>query len=236
LPAAGTALAFPGSLSYIAGMCNDFFKRLVILMTVAIMSVAALTAHAQKTLLASLRQNVVFEGMPNPITVMIENCGCNDVVVTTDNGTIRRYDNCSYDYTPSRTGLSQVIVRKKGSKTSSNILLRVNPRPQPVASLAKLPGGGIRKSVLEIQLGLLAGWIDYDFKTTYKVEHFMITMLREGKIIFTRYNKGARFEEEVGRWIKAAKQGDGILFYDIEARGSDNSLIKLSPVEYRVNN
>ena len=186
-------------------MCNDFFRGAYILLACMFMSAIALTAHAQKALLASLRQNVVFEGMPNPITIMIENCGCNDVVVTTDNGSLKRYDNCSYDYTPSRTGLSQIIVRRKGSKASSNILLRVNPRPRPVASLAKIPGGNIRKGVLEIQLGLLAGWIDYDFKATYRVEHFMVTMLREGKIIFTRYNKGAKFEEEVGRWIKAAK-------------------------------
>jgi len=217
-------------------MGNVFLKGIVVLLAGLLMPFAIIKAHGQKTLLASLRQNVVFEGIVNPITIMIENCGCNDVLVTTDNGTIKRYDNCSYDYTPSRTGLSQIIVRKKGTKASNNILLRVNPRPRPVASIAKMPGGTIRKGLLEIQLGLLAGWIDYDFKTTYKVEHFMVTIVRDGKIIFTRYNKGAKFEEETGRWIKAAKHGDELLFYDIEAKGSDNSLVRLDPVEYRVNN
>lgn len=200
------------------------------------MLLPASAIFAQKALLASLRQNVVFLGMSNPITIMLENCDCNDVLVTTDNGTIKRYDDCSYDYTPLRAGLSQIIVRKRGGKGSTNILLRVNPKPKPVASISKIAGGGIRKNVLEVQTGVMAGWVDYDFKTEFKVDHFMVTIMREGKILFTRYNKGARFEEEVGRWLKVTKVGDKVLVYDIEAKGSDNVVVMLDPLEFKVLN
>jgi hypothetical protein len=212
------------------------FSRLTAALLLVLAIFATSIAFAQKPLLASLRQNVVFLGMTNPISIMLENCGCNDVQVSTDNGTIKRYGDCSYDFTPARLGMAQVIVRKRGAKGSSNILLRVVAKPKPVASIAKIAGGSIRKNVLDFQNGLMAGWVDYDFKTEFKVERFMITIMRDSKILFTRTNKGARFEEEIARWIKSTKPGDKILVYDIDAKSSDNNIVRLDPLEFAVTN
>ncbi len=58
-----------------------------------------LQLSGQKTAIAADKSNVLYLEMDNPITIAVENTSCKELIVKSDNGTIKG-QNGSYDWIP----------------------------------------------------------------------------------------------------------------------------------------
>lgn len=190
--------------------------------------------RGQKVAVASMKQNVVHEGVANQLTIMAENCDCNQIQVKTDNGFLKKYDDCSYDYTPTRLGMAQILVTCKG-KTQNYLLRVIAPTvtyERPVAIIDKKNGGNIRKSVLEVQMGIIVAGGDKGVK--YKLHQFTMAVMRDNRMIWSQSNDGPVFNEDIVRFFTTLKPGDRVVFFNMECSAPKIPVMQLAPMEFNV--
>lgn len=209
--------------------------------------ISLINGNAQTVSVASMKQNVVTLGTDNPLTIMVENCDCSNLTVTTDNGSIKRYDDCSYDYKPARLGMAQIVVSCKGRKAPTNYLMRVvgsggtgegvaasEIGDKPLAIIDKKNGGYIRKVVLAAQLGV--GVSSSNKGVHYIMERFTIAAFRGDQILFSKINIGPKFTDDVKSAISNLKLSDRVLFFNMECSAGKNAAVRLSPIEFIIVN
>jgi len=192
------------------------------------------TVSGQKVTVAAMKQNVVHEGVANPLTIMAENCDCNQIQVKTDNGFLKKYDDCSYDYTPTRLGMAQILITCKG-KTQNYLLRVIAPTvnlERPVAMIDKKNGGNIRKAVLEVQMGIIVSGGDKGVK--YKLNQFTMAVMRDNRMIWSKNNEGPIFNEDIARYLTSLKPGDRVVFFNMECSAPKIPVMQLAPMEFNV--
>lgn len=206
------------------------------------------SSHAQKVSVASMKQNVVMLGTENPLTIMVENCDCNNVSVSTDNGSIQRYDECSYSYRPAKLGMAQIVVSCKGRKGPTNYLMRVidgggkstastaepGMNDKPVAIIDKKTGGYIRKVVLQAQLGIIVASDNKDVR--YLMDKFTMSVFRSDQVVFTKLNIGPKFNEDTKNFLSTLRSGDRVVLFNMECTAGKTSSIPMPPAEFIVVN
>ncbi len=213
-------------------MIQQFRPRNILIIFVCCL--APLCAKGQKVAIASMKQNVVFEGVANPLTIMVENCDCGQIQVKTDNGFLKKYDNCSYDYTPARLGMAQILVTCRG-KTQNYLMRVIAPSvtfERPVAIIDKKNGGNIRKSVLEVQMGIIVAGGDKDVK--YKLHQFTMAVIRDNQLIWSKSNTGPVFNDDIARYLTALKAGDRVVFFNMECSAPKIPVMQLTPIEFNI--
>jgi len=224
-------LLFKLLLSSVMNRPSRFLNLLMILTAFSLISTIA---RGQKVVVASMKQNIVHEGLANPLTIMAENCDCNQIQVKTDNGFLKKYDDCSYDYTPTRLGMAQILVTCKG-KTQNYLLRVIAPTityERPVAIIDKKNGGNIRKSVLEVQMGIIISGGDKDVK--YKLHQFTMAVMRDNRMIWSKSNEGPVFNEDIVRFLTTLKPGDRVVFFNMECSSAKTPVMQLTPMEFNV--
>ena len=73
---------------------------------------------------------------------------------------------------------------------------RVKKVPDPVAQVAGLSGGDIRKERLQIEDGVMAVLEDFDFDFKYKVQQFTVETTGQGGYVNRFPTNGNRFTTE----------------------------------------
>lgn len=96
-------------------------------------SIAGL-CNAQHISVANDKENILYVGIPNPLTIVAENCPCNKLVVKTSIGKISGSD-CSYTFLSEQEGKAEITVYRKDGDKLKRIAksdLRVKSIPPPV--------------------------------------------------------------------------------------------------------
>lgn len=188
-------------------------------------------ASAQKVAVSSLKQNVVELGITNPLQIIGENSSCNQLVVSTDNGSIKRTGPCQYDYTPARLGLAQIIVFANGPKSGTNYLMRVvageKTIPIGAASIGGLSSGFIARGNLQAQQGIALRSTD----GAVPIKGYQLQIVRNGDVVFKRYTKGNKFVNEIYVAIAKAQRGDLLLVYDIYGEDKKGEAFMVPPLQ-----
>lgn len=207
-----------------------------LILALMLSGVTAMT-YSQPCVIANQKQNIIYVGVPNPMSVAVNGKWCKDFILTTNNGRIEKtpIDDCSYDLFPATVGkASLIILSKKDRKELGRMEFRAKRIPDPVAMVGGKNGGEIRKNILKAQIGIIAVLTQFDFDARFIVEQFTITLLHTGKPIFTRECTGARFPPEVIRSFDRLQAGDQVLFTEMTYRGPDGRTNGLLPVEFRI--
>lgn len=185
------------------------------------------------------RENNVYLGISNPLTIVVENMKCSEFSVFTDNGKIinlEGYD-CQYEISLEKLGVAKITILKINVLDTTNLgeyFLRVKPIPLPIAKIAGKRGGYISKNELAVQMYIKAEFENFDFDIHIKILSFSVEIKRNGKSIYNQNIEGSKFTEEVKSKFLKLKKDDIVYFNDIVAYMPDGRKEELISIKFTI--
>ena len=190
--------------------------------------------------MSATRMNVFYRGLDNPFDIA-SGIPKEDLQVEMTNGKVTKSGDTflirpsELDEQGKRTKVS-VFANVNGTrKLIGTTDWRVKKVPDPVAQVAGLNGGDIRKERLQIEDGIMAVLEDFDFDFKYKVTEFEIQTTIAGGYIDRKTSKSNRFTSEQKEQLKRVQPGTIVYISSIKAIGDDGSTRDLAPVSFKVN-
>lgn len=183
-------------------------KRIFLL----ILTAFNLSGTAQQFTVSADKMNVLYVGILNPITPMVENIACKDLIVETNNGTLEKgSEPCQYTVMPDKPGLTNISIFLKtanGKKLVGIKEFRTKRVSQPTPYVGARNRGKIKGTLLKAQLGVVLHIDGFDFDAPFKVNSFNIIIERNQSVIFENQCLGARFDAQTLQAIENIKPGD----------------------------
>ncbi len=190
--------------------------------------------------MSATRMNVFYRGLDNPFDIA-SGIPKEDLQVEMTNGKVTKSGD-KYLIRPTE-------LDEQGKKTKVSVFANINGTrkligttdwrvkkvPDPVAQVAGLSGGDIRKERLQVEDGVMAVLEDFDFDFKYKVIEFEIQTTIAGGYIDRKTSKTNRFTAEQKEQLKRVQPGTIVYISSIKAIGDDGSTRDLDPVSFKVN-
>ena len=192
--------------------------------------------EAQKAVVANLRENIAYIGIPNALGILAEGYKWDKIEVSTDNGTIEKNDEPPYySYWAKNEGKANILLKSKKGDTIFIQRLRVRFLPNPIPEIGGQNGGKLYKNRLLVYPGIATKLKGFDLEIRIAIRTFSIAILRNDSSIFVKNNYiGYFFPKELKDEFEKTKQGDKLIFYGITAQGPDKRILELSPMEFTI--
>ena len=206
-----------------------------IILLILIMSVKQ--ASSQVVAIQNDRQNILYQYLPNPLTIAAEGYKSKDLIVTTDNGKLEGAEG-KFLITPTRIGKAHIVIKKKTARGMLELLgdMEFRVKSLPVAaSLAGLSYGPFPKSTLCYQVALSASVYGVDICGNFKLISYNVMVKRNGVEIFTRLlsdTNGTRIDSVTHAFFETLQDGDKLIFGDITMLDISGEPRKLDPLEF----
>jgi gliding motility-associated protein GldM len=188
------------------------------------------------------KMNVFYLGIPNPISVSSPGIASQNLEVTTTNGRIEKIGE-EFTVIPSKldplgkiTSITvTAITPGTGERRPMGSLpFRVKEVPPPVATVAGLNGGNLKKEDLMAELGIIAELKDFDFDLKFKITQFDVTIGGAGTYTKLYKATGNRFTQEQKDQFAKLPTGSMIFIDNIIAKGDDGSNRPLSTISFKI--
>lgn len=207
-------------------------------------------------------RNYVIATTENIIQTKVDNISCNNILVRTDNGKLKKIGDCTYILIPVRTGECNIAISKvvngavidlgtkafkvvseknaggmaseKGSKAAKQ-KDEAPPITKPKLMMAGLKGGDLRKPLLLKQKGLNLEETPEVKSGKLKLISYEILILENDERIFSKKMTSAAFDAEVLSALKQLKQEHMLLFINVKCQ-YDNKTIKLDDLIFDLKN
>ncbi len=187
--------------------------------------------------------NVVYAGLPNPISVSAAGYNMEDVSVSipgaelTNTGKGRYVLNVSPN---TRSVLASINVRSGGAvKTIATHPIRVKRIPNPEAQVGGQTQGFMSSAAFRAQLGVVSELKDFLFNVRSQVVSYQFSMAkkRSTDVSAPITVNSALFSanEQVEQMIRDARPGDRIFIDEVRAKLPDGSVRKINPVMLTLN-
>jgi gliding motility-associated protein GldM len=128
------------------------------------------------------KMNVLYVGIPNPVSISVPGIPSENIEVTMTNGRIEKNGGDFLVY-PSKTdntgkATSISVVAKFGNerRPMGSMPFRVKEVPPPVATVGGKNGGNIKKEDFLVEDGIFAELKDFDFDLKFTITGFDITL------------------------------------------------------------
>ncbi len=180
--------------------------------------------------------NIFYKGCDNPISVVVENCSCKDIVIKASAGKISG-EGCHYIIgmfdTVSVIDTIQVGIMKNGVVNWINTFYyRLKKVPDPIPYIDNLKGGIIDKALLCNAGGITPRW---DSETSFSITSFSVEIFRKDLVIFNEHISGGRFNKNLIEFIEEnCSSNDEVMFYNIIAMGKDGLHRKLIDMNFKI--
>lgn len=188
---------------------------------------------------AAENMNVVYRGLPNPISVSVPGFPNEKLSVSATNGVLTNKGKGKYEIKPSGDGTVTVSVfatldngerRNMGSQ-----ILRIKRIPKPNAKFGELTESGImNKGTIQIQKGLIAFYPSFEYKANPKVTSFTMSFIGNGMAEDYSSTSNMLTPQMLTR-LQKIKKNERILFEYIKGVGPDGIIVPLSPMTIKVN-
>ncbi|MEO6671056.1 MAG: GldM family protein [Ferruginibacter sp.] len=169
------------------------------------------------------KENVIYIGVDNPLTIAVENITAKSIAVKTDNGTIAG-SNGFYNFRPKAIGPATIIlyrVMNGNLKEIGKKSFRVKRIWNPVFKI----GSGkdsISKKELQAQQFVRAELEGSDFDLKFSIESFVVCVFSKDTCKYVEtVNKGNKIGQEMWEMLQKVKNYDTILFKEIVCIGPD---------------
>ncbi len=169
------------------------------------------------------KMNVFYEGVDNPVAISAPGVSRSNLEVRMTNVN-KREKGSGYIVKPKAgtAGKKSVISVYANIGGSKRLMgkqdFRIKRVPNPVATVAGLEGGKIRKNVLLAQSGVFAEMKDFDFELSYDVTRFTVSVLKGGFIV-DEPSKSGKFTQAQKELIKGMGRGSKLSIEGIRAKG-----------------
>jgi hypothetical protein len=196
--------------------------------------------HAQHVAVSADKMNVLYVGVPNPITVVAEGLQCKNTTIAIEGAQVTPGgEPCRFSVIVKKPGkvIAKVFeISKGGNKIIGEIVFRVKSIPAPQTYIRWVHNGEINKSDLVKQQGIILHVDGFDWDYPYHVTSYTILIVREKNMIYYKDCLGPRFDNELISQFQSLKSGDKIIAYNIESSGPENKLEKLEPIQLTIKN
>ena len=194
------------------------------------------SASAQKFSISADKNNVLWIGVDNPLTIAVENYPSNQIVVKADKGEIIGGYGNKYIYRGSEPdGISIILYKKSNLKEIGRWSFRLKHIPDPVPKVGPSGGGDIQRIVLINQQYIRADIENFDFNAMFGIDSFTLNVIRTDTCFFKEIiNIGSKFGNAVSEALSSIKKNDIVIFKKIYAKGPDGRSRLLSPLVFTI--
>jgi len=210
-------------------------KNLMLTFTILL---AVLFTKAQVISIAPDKNNILYVGLDNPLTIAVENNSCKSLIVKTDNGTISGSSG-TYLYRSTKIGRADIMVYKKVNgklKEIGRSAFRVKPIPDPIPKVGPSSGGNINVTVLKAQEYIRSDIEGFDFQAGFPIDSFTVCIVRGDTCLYKEIkNIGNHFNNEIVNAFGELKKDDTVIFKKIFARSFDGASKLLVPIVFFCN-
>jgi gliding motility-associated protein GldM len=183
------------------------------------------------------RMNVLYAGLPNPVSISVPGISSRDISVTMTNGRIDKTADGFMAY-PEKIGVKALIsvsaTVDKVVKSMGSIEFRVKKVPNPVATVAGKYEGLISKNELVAEEGVFAEIPDFDFEMKFQVLSFVVSSSKGG-FVYERPTTGARFSKDQKDMFNGLSRGNRLNIDNIVVKGEDGFTRTLPPISFKIN-
>jgi hypothetical protein len=171
------------------------------------------------------KMNVAYVGVDNPLTIVVEGYSCSQVVVSCNNGELKKTSDCKYFFLPEKEGTSDIVVKVK---TSTGLKLigikkyRVKIIPNLQVAIAGKTSGKIAIEIFKVQKGPSIIFENFNYEYPAIVTQFKFEIIRNNQALYSDKNNGPFFNEAILNQIKNLKAGDKVLITDISVARPPN--------------
>jgi hypothetical protein len=191
-----------------------------------------LSAIAQHIAVAADKENVLYVGVENPLTIAAENCPCNKMVVKSNTGTLTGAG-CSYIFKSNQVGSADFTVYRKNGRLLKKIetsVFRVKNLPLPVFKIGPSVDGMMAPK-LAVQEYVRADLDGFDIDARFQVTSFNVSIYSYDTCKIQHFkNTGNKISDELRTAFSLLKDNDSIIFNEIIAVGPDGQNQKLAPL------
>ena len=111
---------------------------------------------------------------------------------------------------------------------------RVKQVPPPVAQVAGQSGGDIRKERLQVEQGVMAVLVDFDFDFKYTVTQFDVQTSGVAGYAVIRKSNSNRFTQDQKDQLRRARPQTWVYIGNIKAIGDDGKTRNLDPIAFKI--
>jgi hypothetical protein len=197
----------------------------------------SLPVFSQKVTAINGRENTkAYIGVKNPIFYTVENYSCKSTYVTAIYGKIEDEGSCYFTYLSNRAGWDSLTVYDKSTKKRiSGFAIEVRPIPNPFAKVGGKREGTFYKGQLMAQGGIGADISpSLGFDLPLLVVNFMVMIIRDDSIIFSKSYQGNAFTDDLREGFKLLKDQDKVVFSSIVIKTASGILVPATPLEYSI--
>jgi gliding motility-associated protein GldM len=187
------------------------------------------------------KMNVMYIGVPNPVTISASGYRIEDVYPTFPDGiTAKKISEGHYDVDVTKEGLVQysIMAKAKGGSGTTKIgsgEIRVKSIPTPNAYVGGKMNGRITTSELKSQIGIVAKLPDFVYDAIFRVTSYRFALLRRNGDYKELEASSYKFDGPVLDLINSAKPGDKVFFDEIKAIGPDKRTRTLNTISLTLN-
>jgi hypothetical protein len=185
---------------------------------------------AQRTAISLDKMNILYIGVPNPITIVVENYKPSQFKVFINNGTIEKneseLDN-QFSVMPKERGKATIYIVVNKKDTISKYEYRVKPIGLPNAHVAHKKSGKISKNELRAQEAIFVrlDGIDFDYKVN--ISSYQVKIFNKCAISYSSNIEGFYFTPELRTEFDKLEKGDWVIFSDIKIKNVDGKIDSL---------
>lgn len=188
------------------------------------------------------KMNVLYIGVPNPITVSAAGYSIEDISLVIPDAEIKSTGKGTYEVMVTKPGKVEASIVAKtptGTKSVGGMEIRVKTIPDPIAKIAGKTGGVIPSSVFKAQSGIPAVLENFEFDARFVVTSFDFSYLpKRGEYQGPLPVNGAYFKgnAQVNTYQQSqASPGDKVFIDNIKARGPDGRTRSLGSINLTLN-
>jgi len=190
--------------------------------------------------MSATKMNVFYKGLDNPFKVSGGSIPSENLEVSMTNGKISRNGNVftikpdDLDTNGKKTKVSVYANINGQRRLIGTSDWRVKEVPDPVAQVAGISGGNIKKELLTIQDGVMAVLEDFDFEFKYTVTQFTLETTGSDGYSNPYPVKGNRFSQQQKDALSRVNINTWVNITDIKAVGDDGSTRDLDPISLKI--
>ncbi len=184
------------------------------------------------------KMNVLYIGVPNPVSVSAPGVAKTDLKVSMTNGSLSG-SNGNYIATVTTQGTATVTVSGEITKgkimTLGSTLFRIKRIPDPKAQFAGKSGGTIGTANLKAQDVLFAKLDGFDFDAKFSVTRFTLIVVKPRQDPVINTANGPELNADMHKVMSTITPNSTVIFKDIIAVGPDGGQRGLDNIVFTAN-
>lgn len=184
------------------------------------------------------KMNVFYVGVDNPVSVSAPGFTSDRIRASISNGNGRLVQKGGeYIAQPQVVGRpAKVLVEANFDgewRALRTVDFRVKPIPDPVAKVADMNGGKIKKNLLLAQTGVDAVMDNFDFDLEFKITGFTVSTIRKNFTV-DEVSRSDTFTPEQLKLFRDLRRNNKVYIEDIRAVGPDGVTRNLPAIVFRI--